>query len=115
MTRGLEPLCYEARLGELGLFSLGKRRLRGDLLAASQCLKGDYKKDEGDLISKACCDRTRGDGFKLKKGRFRLDIRKKFLTVRVVKDWNRLPREVVEAPSLKTFKARLDGALSNLI
>ncbi|KFP12060.1 hypothetical protein Z169_01579, partial [Egretta garzetta] len=48
-------------------------------------------------------------------GRFRLNIRKKFFTMRVVKHWNRLPREVVEAPSLETFKARLDGALSNLI
>ncbi|KFP11493.1 hypothetical protein Z169_07645, partial [Egretta garzetta] len=48
-------------------------------------------------------------------GRFRLDIRKKFFTMRVVKHWNRLPREIVEAPSLEIFKARLDGALSNLI
>ena len=51
----------------------------------------------------------------VKQGSFRLDIRKKFFTMRVVKHWNRLPREVVEAPSLETFKARLDGALSNLI
>jgi len=58
---------------------------------------------------------TKGNGFKLKQGRFRLDIRKKLLMVRVVRHWNRLPREVMDAPSLKTFKARLDRALSNLI
>ncbi|KFW66274.1 hypothetical protein AS28_09465, partial [Pygoscelis adeliae] len=55
------------------------------------------------------------NGFKLKEGRFRLDIRKKFFAMRVVRHWHRLPREAVDAPSLEVFKTRLDGALSNLV
>ncbi|KFZ57840.1 hypothetical protein N338_05247, partial [Podiceps cristatus] len=55
------------------------------------------------------------NGFKLKEGRFRLDIRKKFFTMRVVRHWHRLPREAVDAPSLEVFKARLDRALSSLV
>jgi len=114
MIRGLEHLSFEERLRELGLFSLEKRRLGGDLRAAFQYLKGACRKDAENLFSRAYCDRTRSNAFKLKEGRFRLDIRKKFFTMKVVKHWNRLPREVVDAPSLETFKARLDGALSNL-
>jgi len=100
------------RLGELGLFSLEKRRLRGDRRAACQYLKEAYKKDK--LFSWVCCDRTRSKGFKLKERRFRLAIRKKLSTMRVVKPWPRLPRAVVDAPSLETFKAGLDGAGSSL-
>ncbi|KFQ93807.1 hypothetical protein Y956_10713, partial [Nipponia nippon] len=55
------------------------------------------------------------NGFKLKEGRFRLDTRKKFFTMRAVRHWNRLPREAVDAPSLEVFKARLDGALNSLV
>ncbi|KFQ79487.1 hypothetical protein N337_02399, partial [Phoenicopterus ruber ruber] len=115
MIGGLEHLSYEDRLRELGLFSLEKRRLRGHLIVAFEYLKEPYKKDGEKLFSRACCDRTRGNIFKLKEGRYRLDIRKKFFTMKVVKHWHRLPREVVEAPSLETFKVRLDGALGNLI
>ncbi|KAK4830157.1 hypothetical protein QYF61_008668 [Mycteria americana] len=115
MIQGLEHLSYKDRLRELGLFSLEKRRLRGDLIAAFQYLKEAYRKDGDRLFSKACCDRTGSNGFKLREGRFRLDLRKKLFTMRVVRHWHRLPREVVDAPSLETFKVRLDGALSNLI
>jgi len=74
------------------------------------------KSSFGDkLFSRASCDWTRRNGFKLREGVFRLNIRKKFCTIRVVKHWNRLPREAVEAPSLETFTARLDGSLSNLV
>jgi len=115
MTRGLEHLSCEERLRELRLFSLEKRRLQGDLTAAFQYLKGAYKKAVEGLFARAYSDRTRDDGFKLKEARFRLDIRQKFFTMRVMKHWHRLPREVVDAPSLATFKARLEGALSNLL
>ena len=115
MIRRMEHLSCEDRLTELGLFSLENRRLWEDLIAAFQYLKRAYKEDGDRLFNRACSDRTRGNGFKLKEGRFRLDIRKTFFTMRVVKHRNRLPREVVDAPSLETFKVRLDGALSDLI
>jgi len=67
------------------------------------------------LITRVCSDRAKRNGSKLKEGRFRLDTRKKFFTTRVVRHWNRLPREAVAAPSLAVFKARSDGALSNLV
>jgi len=74
-----------------------------------------YSKAGEGLFIRAGSDRMTGNCFKLEEGRFRLDIGKKFFTVRVVRHWNRLSSEVVNAPSLEALKARLDGALSNLV
>ena len=112
MIRGLEHLYYKERLRKLGLFSLEKRRLWGDLIVAFQYLKGAYKQEGQWLFMRVNSDRTRGNGFKLRQGRFTLDMRRKFFTQR---HWNKLPKEVVDAPSLEAFKIRLDMALGSLV
>jgi len=84
MIQGLKYLSYEVRMRELGLFSLEKRTLQGDLIVTFQFLTRTYKKDVENLFVRACCDRTRVNTFKLREGRFRPDIRKEFFTLRVV-------------------------------
>ena len=76
---------------------------------AFQYLKGAYKQEGSQLFKRVDNSRTRGNGFKFKEGRFRLDVRGKFFTMRVMRH-----REAVDAPSLEVFKARLDGALGSL-
>jgi len=108
-------MCPHSPESQLGLFSLEKRRFQGDLIAAFRYLKGNYRKEGERLLSRIYGDRTRGSSFKLKQGRFRLYIRKKSFTLRLVRHWNWLCREALGALSLETFKACLGQAKGCLL
>ena len=113
--RGLEHLLYEGRLKELGLLSLEKRRLQGDLIEIFQYLNIVYKHERNQLFTRVYSDRTKENDFKLKEKRFRLDVRGNFFTETLVRCWYRLPREVIDVPSLEVFKDELSGATGKLI
>ena len=113
--KGLEGMSYKERLRTLGLSSLEKRRLKGNLIALYSFLMGRSGEGGAELFSLVSSDRTCGNDSRLCLGRFGLDIRKHFFTERVVKHWNRLPREVVDAPSLSVFKRHFDNALNNML
>ena len=112
MVEGLASMTYGERLRELGMCSLQQRRARGDMIAVFNYVKGNHVEEGANWFTAALESRTRSHGFKLRERRFHLNSRNHFLMVRAVHRWNKLPRRVVESPSLEVFKSRLDEHLS---
>lgn len=114
MVKELEHLLCEKRLKEWGLFSLAKTRLWRYLTAAFQYLQKGCQAHGARLFTVVHCGRTRDKRHSLKQDGFRLYARQNIFTIGTVKPWSRLPRQVVQSPTLEIFKTSLGKALSNL-
>ena len=97
------------------MFSLEKRRLRGDLRNADKYLQGGCQEEGARLFSVVPSNRTKGNRHKLKQRKSQLKTRKNFFILRVTEHWARLPREVKDSRSLEIFKIRLDAVLCSLL
>ncbi|XP_059579404.1 uncharacterized protein LOC109285286 [Alligator mississippiensis] len=115
MIRGQQGRPYKGRLRDLNLLSLHKRRLKGDLVAIYKLTKEDQQGTGETLFPRALPGVTRNNGHKLTESRFRLDIRRRYFTVRAARIWNQLPREVVLTSTLGVFKRRLDNHLAGVV
>ena len=114
MIHNVRNLEYKERLKTLGLHSLERRRLRGDMIEVYKWVNGINKGDINDVLKLNQDQRTRTNGFKLEKSRFKKDIGKYWFGNRVVDMWNRLPSNVVGAETLNTFKNRLDKHMDGM-
>jgi len=113
LVKGLEGMSYEEQPKQTAC--LIWRTLRGNLMALYSFLRRGSGQGDADSFSLGSSDRTHGNDSKLHQRRFRLDIRKHFFTEMVVRCWNSLPREVMNAPDLPVFKRHLDNALNNML
>ena len=113
MMKGLRAKTYEGKLNELHLFSLKKRRLRGDLIEMFKLVKGLSKWNNSTRLADRDYN-TRGHSMRLVKQFSRTDIRKNFFTQRIVNEWNKLPQTALQCKTVDTFKGKLDKHLAAL-
>ncbi len=114
MLKGMRELPYEEQFRRLNLFSLERRRLRGDLILAYNIFHGRLDFPQAEFLEAPAEGNLRGHSFKIRHRSFRLLRRKEAYTVRLPGLWNSLPEHIVNAPSLGTFKRLLDVAWPSL-
>ena len=114
MVKGMRELPYEERLRRLNIFSLERRRLRGDLILAYNICHGRLDLPHAEFFETPAERDLRGHGFKLRHRRFRLRRRRAAFSVRLPPSWNKLPTAMVTAPTLDSFKRLLDMAWPSL-